>query len=469
MIKYKQILEKLRDEQKIEFLEKIIQNSEQLQSQLVAYFTNDISDTESTPLKFDEHIKNSTKEYLEVLEEIDLEEFDYDRRSYHDRYYDQWEIEQEEAEEEFRDVFDNFELELTDVLLQGDIKTFMADFTALLIACHEADIDDPYECLGDANDYLYDCLSGISNELENLICRTIFNVNSVSETVKSVMDFFLSGERSELPTTLHDKLMGKLLKENQESSRFVSEYFTLNPASQKQFPLTYLAALNHAMPSAWIKESEKLAPENADIAQELLISQAENDRASFCINAKKLFPLFQYQLVDQLSSLIDFDVEKDLAKDVLSFKVTQQRSLDDYKKLSVLFGSDTEKQNFINQLKSGYDSRFYIAVLEWEGWYDQILIYAKNAGHFLSDYNYILYPILTKYPDECYKLAVLKVESELVNNMGRDIYERAASLLRIISTVPDLKENVIAVSRELTTKYSRRTALKDELKKAGLI
>ena len=56
MEKYKQIIGSLTTEQKIDFLEKVLLNSKELQSQFVNYFTNDQKDKVSIAINFNEKV-----------------------------------------------------------------------------------------------------------------------------------------------------------------------------------------------------------------------------------------------------------------------------------------------------------------------------------------------------------------------------------------------------------------------------
>ena len=133
MEKYAQILSSLTAEQKIEFLEKVLVSSKELQSQFTKYFNNNQKDTLSVAINFNEKVIQLASEYQETLEALDLNEPDYDHYQYrNDRYYEEWELGQEAAEDEVDDLFQTFKVEIIRQISQGNIEYAMAQFTGLL-------------------------------------------------------------------------------------------------------------------------------------------------------------------------------------------------------------------------------------------------------------------------------------------------------------------------------------------------
>ena len=63
MEKYAQIIGSLTVEQKIDFLEKALLNSKELQSQFVNYFTNDQKDKVSIAIDFNEKVIELAEDY----------------------------------------------------------------------------------------------------------------------------------------------------------------------------------------------------------------------------------------------------------------------------------------------------------------------------------------------------------------------------------------------------------------------
>jgi len=469
MEKYAQIIGSLTAEQKIDFLEKVLMNSKELQSQFVKYFTNNQKDKVSVAVNFNEKVIEMANDYQETLEALDLNEPDYDR--YHnrqDRYYEEWEMAQEAVEEEVDELFQSWKENMISQISQGDIELAMAQLTGLLIACYEAEVDDDYCNLGDSQTYFVDSLKVLEKELEVEINRTIFNTKSVSETIKDTMLCFRTGEANLFSPDIHDLIMTALLRNNTESCETVYEECKLNSSNIELFPNTYLQAVRIINPELWVAEAEILCMLNVGVAAELLEYQSIEDKVSFHKNAKILYPIFPINLIDLIAGAIDDKYDVEFSKKLLIYKTNSQRKIEDYKRLARLFTNE-EKLQFIKTFRDSFSHDLYIQMLETEEMDTEILEYAKIYTGYLSKLSFIMRTVIDKYPAQCFDISKPKIEMSLQNNMGRNYYLEVAELLKFLLTS---KSNTIAVYElieEICKIYSRRPALKDELKAVGLL
>jgi len=469
MEKYAQIIGSLTAEQKIDFLEKVLMNSKELQSQFVNYFTNNQADKVSAAVNFNEIVIEMANNYQESLEALDLNEPDYDR--YHnrqDRYYEEWEMAQEAVEEEVDELFQSYKADMIEQISQGNIELAMAQLTGLLIACYEAEVNDDYCNLGDSQTYFVDCLKVVEKELEDEINRTIFSTKSVSETIKDTMLCFRTGEANLFLPDIHDLILTAILRNNPESCEVVYDDCKLNSYNIKLFPNTYLQAVRIVNPELWVAEAEKLCKLNVEVAAELLEYQLVSDKVSFHKNAKILFPIFPTNLINLIASAIDDEYDVEFSKKLLIYKINSQRKIEDYKRLARLFTKE-EKLNFIKTFNDSFSYDLYIQMLETEEMDTEILEYAQIYTGSLSKLSFIMRTVINKYPTQCFDISKPKIEVSLQDNMGRNYYHEVAELLKFLFTS---KSNTIAVYEliEVICKiYSRRTALKDELKAVGLL
>jgi len=469
MEKYAQIIGSLTAEQKIDFLEKVLMNSKELQSQFVKYFSNNQKDKVSAAINFNEKVIEIANDYQETLEALDLNEPDYDR--YHnrqDRYYEEWEMAQEAVEEEVDELFQSWKENMISQISQGDIELAMAQLTGLLIACYEAEVDDDYCNLGDSQTYFVDSLKVLEKELEVEINRTIFNTKSVSETIKDTMLCFRTGEANLFSPDIHDLIMTALLRNNTESCETVYEECKLNSSNIELFPNTYLQAVRIINPELWVAEAEILCMLNVGVAAELLEYQSIEDKVSFHKNAKILYPIFPINLIDLIAGAIDDKYDVEFSKKLLIYKTNSQRKIEDYKRLARLFTNE-EKLQFIKTFRDSFSHDLYIQMLETEEMDTEILEYAKIYTGYLSKLSFIMRTVIDKYPAQCFDISKPKIEMSLQNNMGRNYYHEVAELLKFLLTS---KSNTIAVYElieEICKIYSRRPALKDELKAVGLL
>jgi hypothetical protein len=468
MEKYIHILSSLKPEQKIDFLEKVLKNSKELQAQFINFFTIIPTKTVNAVYNFNDKVIALANEYQEALQELDLEP-DYDR--YHnrsDRYYEQWEMDEEAVEEVVDEFFDGIKSELIAQIKTGDIKTVMAQLTGLLIACYEAEVEDEYDCLGDSQEYFANCLKKIEKELEVEIHKTILNSEAVSETILNTMLCFKEGEANMFSTEIHDLIMTCLLSNNAESCENVYADCILNIEYKQLFPNTYLEATRITTPESWVTEAEKLCTDDVVVATNLLEYQKVTDTVRFHFNAKRLFTIFESKLVNIIADGMNDEYDSKFSKEVLSYKVKSQNKIEDYKRIANLLSSN-EKNDFIAKFKSDYTYKFYIEMLETESMYKEILEYSKTYSGYLSDFENIMKSVIINYPTECFLISKPKILVSLENNMGRNYYHNVAVLLHFLLTSVKNTVPVYDLVEELCKIYSRRPALRDELRQQGLL
>jgi len=214
--------------------------------------------------------------------------------------------------------------------------------------------------------------------MEVYLSAVVLSSSKVVESVTSVVHWFLEQNQGNSPAVYHDRLCSKLALTHGESLAGLRFLFSGPEGVEQNFPRTYLTVLRNLDRFAWIKESERFAVTDHQIAKELLEYQSEQKSDSFYRNARVLFPIHPRELVDFLAKLIE--------------------------------------------------------------------------------------------PRDCLKIALRRTEYEMKNSkLNRHTYSRIASLLRLVGTHKELKPEVRLFARNLMVIHSRRSALRAELAKEGLI
>ena len=91
----------------------------------------------------------------------------------------------------------------------------------------------------------------------------------------------------------------------------------------------------------------------------------------------------------------------------------------------------------------------------------------QNPGDW--QYAEVITPILTIYPEFCFRHIKNKAESTLQNNRGRSVYERVVSWLKLTQHIPGFEIEKRDLIRTLYNYKPNLPALKDEMHKAGLV
>lgn len=467
MIKYKEIFKTLRSEQKLEFFEQVLNNSSDIQSQFVNYFTKVADSITENKEDNNKDIAHLIEEYKTELENLDLEEPDYGRwENKSDRYYEHWEIASELIDEEVSELFDEFSAEIVNSISQGEIELAMAQLTGLLIACETVEVDDPYDNLGgDPNLSFLENFEIIVEDIKGEIVKTILNPNMVSNAIIKTIEYLYDQNIEKSHTEKLDELMNYLLHINIDGSKTVYSTFNNNKDLILSFPNTFLASVKTTNPTMWLSEAEKLCSYDVHVASELLAYQSANDIIAFHQEAKKLFAIFPNELIDEITQLVDASIDFNFTIEVYKYNINKSQDIEVYKKLAVLLNKQ-EKQNFIELFKNEFSARFYIKLLEQEGEFEQILYYAQTYKGYITIYYDIMLPIIHKYPDACFKILQPKISTFLDTNINRTSYTLAANLMKFLASNNENIHKINTFAKELCKLYPRRSALKEEFRMA---
>lgn len=471
MGEYEKIFDSISSDQKIEFLRKALTRSEALQDQLVAYFAAPTKRRKIKSGSFAERVQSYSKAFQKLLESIDLEDLDYSQwRTPRDTYMEYWEIEMELAKEEIQEVFNRTRKECEKQILAGDLQAFFTTFTGALDGCNKVTFRDPNETLADPEETLFALFGELTAEIEVYLSAVVLSSSKVVESVTSVVQWFLEQNQGNSSAVYHDRLCSKLALTHGESLGELRFLFSGPKGVEQNFPRTYLTVLRNLDRSAWIKESEKFAVADHQIAKELLEYQSEQKNDSFYRNARVLFPIHPRELVDFLAKLIEPGKDHALAIQIWEYKVLHQNLLNDYEILAGLFENVSQKEVFLTKLKDSYHDEFYVDVLAHEKLFERILELARERLVYLPKLEFMLNHILEVYPRDCLKIALRRTENEMKNSkLNRHTYSRIASLLRLVGTHKELKPEVQLFARNLMVIHSRRSALRAELVTVGLI
>lgn len=467
MEKYLKTLNTLSANQKAEFLEKILQNSPDLQKQLLNYFQTSIAIEKQNDMNFESLVIQFSKEYIEQLEALDLENPDYDREyNFSGRYYKHWEMDQLLVEDEVNELFDGFSAEMMKDTAKGDIQLVMAQLVALLSACKLVKIDDPnFNLGGDPNEAFLMNFNEVVDVIKPEISKTIFNTETVSISIFQTIDYCTKQPNTSIFYPI-DLIIAFVLEQNTDSCIAVNQIFNKNTSWVNVFPISYLESIKN-QPEEWVKEAEKHSPTNLLIAKRLLEYLAIYDIQSFHFSAKELFSVFPTELLDLIAASVDTAIDFDFAKEIWLIKTKRSLKVADYSRLvSMLY--KTEKIDFIESYKTSTTKKFYVEILEYERRYGHIMQFVSSIKLSIYELKDLLLPIITIYPSECYQIIEQEIKSHLINHVSRDSYALSASLLTFLLSDSRNTEKVRQLKSELCKTYSRRPALLNEFSQIPL-
>ena len=468
-----QIYEPADARKKEAFLKELLIKNEDLRNQFAAY----VSQVSAAKVSVD--INKICKEVHEKFKTLDFTEID-DFSSYDDYgyYRDEWEVYYENAEEMVSSVFNYYFNQIREYLQQGDL----ANALTLLLGVYEG-IYNVYYSENDEYDIVFDSYNELLlANFDELIQRFIkASKESIikKELLTNAIDLFfdrVAFYRNEQKGEKEDQVQYELsifqslllyLIDSKELAQQAFDYLTgLKLWEEPVGNLGLKIARLLEDESLWIRIAEKHLLEDKKIALQLIEKYREkkkyDDELRILREAFGEWPNhFDHYITENYNE--KFDME--LYKKAYANYCKRSGSLNVYKKLRKLL-NEQEKNDFIESCKE--DETFYARLLAAEKRFEEIFQMAKKARDFLSLKEFV-HLILHIYPDDCVKLIRGKVDRALIEGRGRPLYRQIVEVLKELRNIPGKEMETTVYLQDLYKRKPILPALREEMKKAGLV
>jgi hypothetical protein len=216
---------------------------------------------------------------------------------------------------------------------------------------------------------------------------------------------------------------------------------------------------------AWLQSAEQFYRNNATVAKQLLEYYFEADKDLFIKTARELFHYDNYLWAGFLQQYVSPQLDENLFVCVFRQLTIHKSEIEYYNKIRDYL-SEAGLTDLLNELK--YNKAFIVKILEVEERYEEIKTLVEQNP---DDWQYadIIVPILTIYPDFCFRHIINRVEGTLENNRGRSVYERIVSWLLLTQRIPGFDIEKRELINKIYNHKPNLPALKDEMRKAGLV
>jgi len=465
---FKEIFDKATDKTKLDFLFTILEHNEKLRTEFLNCIQKKLQETDNqiSYEDFKNLINNSQKEYQDQLEVIDLEEPDWDNYiPPHSGYIEEWEAWQYMAEQEVDNVFNEWKDNLLDLIIEQKIEEGFAELIAIYKACLNSDVNDPYDNLGDPNEYFVDEHKKMIKYFTGRVSQSILHENTIQNSIK----LFLQYCKDEYPGNENypryfEPVLLALAEKSGNPETILKQIE--NSEVKKKFLPQLVLLLNKLCGNSddWLKSAETYYLADNKVAEQLLEYYLENDIDAFNRTANELLEKDKYRWAKFLADKISEASDRQLFKNVFSELTIKETKIEYYRKIKNILNED-EKEQLINTV---YNKPFKVQIFEEEKQYDKIKrIVEKNTDSW--DFTELIKPILEEYPDFCFETIKNKALKTIATQRGRTAYEKIAEWLKLAKLIPAHED----LTRELIMKlyYNKPNlpALKDEFRIAGLV
>ncbi len=456
-------------EEKLKFLGGIIRDNEELQQAFVNFSkVENTPDKDISPKLFLEGIEKTRKQYLEYFETVDTENPDWDSyRPSHSGYLAEWEQYQEASEQEMERFFKRFKTEAVDKIIQQKSEDFAAMLIGLYEACLDAEVDDTEESFDDVNEFLVEEHTATMTALIDKIKLSAVSGENMHTAV--ALFFYYCDEEylgnPSFPNYFQPVLLA--LAEKSEQPDEVLSIIDKSKVSREAVPqLVLLLNKNAGNNTEWLHSAQQFYLADNEVANDLLNHYFENDMPAFVTTAKALFEKDKRYWAKILADKMDINLDKELYFNVFYQLTINEQKMDDYRKIKSLLSSESLKE-LIQEVK--YNEVFLVNIYEENKDFEKIKTLVQQHP---ESWNFakLITPILSIYPDFCFKLIEDKATGALQSGeRGRSRYQRIASWLSLAKHIPDYQTATQTLCIKLYNHKPNLPALRDEFRKAGLV
>ncbi len=465
----KEKFDKVSGEYKVDFLYSLLQEDEVLARR---FFKGAISDKllkerdagQVGLTEFAEYIEQSYQEYKLELEEEDFGDIDWENFvPPHNSYIPQWEAEEYAAEEMADNLVANFEENMVNLLLTGKLEFLFGELIAFCFAARDADINDPYERLGE-DYFVYKSQEYIKKAVEKVSISKIEDMISVN-TIQLFFQYFeMRDEKDRNEIINFEKLLILIVKKVNDKHLLIDVERNIR-VDYMYFPsLSLLFAKIKGDENGWLTKAKNTFLINEDVAMELLDFYLNEDYESYIEVAVQLFKSNERHWARIVSENIIPDIHLDFYKDVYVRLCISEMKIEDYRKVRNYLSGE-EKKKFYDRI---YNKVYLAGVYYEDGLYDEIKkLVEKDTDSWYFDE--IIELIVKIYPDFCFGQIMKRVLNILAKQRGRSAYRTIASSLQIAETIPSYQVQTQKLIMKIYNHKPNLPALKDELRKAGLV
>lgn len=467
-MQFEELYLKTGDNLKLKFLNAIIRKNSALQTEFVNFIQSEKNVSEVVPANsFMEILTSTKKKYQANFETVDTENPDWDSyRSPRSGYIEEWEAYQYASEQEFEEIFGAFTSEALIKIIGQKPEELIAMFIGLYEATQDAEIEDEVNSFEDINEYL---LLEHKKTMDSIIEK--LQIAAISEKViYSAIEKFIGYCDSEYPGNPHfagyfEHLLIALAEKSTDANQILS-LIDKSTIERKSVPeLVLLLNINAGNKEGWLQSATQFYLINTVVAKQLLQYYFDADKENFVQKANELFKTNKQLWSQFLKDYISVELDKTLYINIFRHLAVNENQIKYYLKIKEYL-SESDLNILLEEV--AWDKVFVVGILEVEKRFESIReIVQKNHDNW--HYIELISPILAVYPEFCFQNIKNKSVETLESQRGRDVYERIASWLKLTQRIPGLANEKLGLINELYNRKPNLPALKDELRKAGLV
>jgi hypothetical protein len=453
---------------KIKFLDAIIKHNSSIKEEFMHFYQS--RDDDSDKLSYDKFRKiasNVQAVYKHHFESVDLENPDWDNYlEPHSGYIEEWQAYRYASEQEFEAVFDRFRSNAINKIIEQQPDELMAMLIGLYEATQDAEVSDEVSSFDDVNEYL---LSEHEDILKTIVEK--LKLSALSENkIGTTFNLFFQYGAEEYPGNeffaAHFEQLLIALADKSDKADDLLELFDQWEVEKSTLPeLTLFLNKKTGNTTEWLQAALQFYHSSVPVAKELLEYYFETDKEAFTATARELFPANTYLWAEFLQPYITPQLDKELFVKVFWKLTVSNLEITHYCKIREYL-TETDFNRLLEEIK--WKNVFVVKILEVEKRYSDIKTLVEKTPE-IWHLTEMISPILIVYPEFCFEHLKKMATNTLQNERGRHIYERIASWLRLTANIPGFESKHLELVQQLYNHKPNLPALKDEMRKAGVV
>ena len=471
---FDKLFEQTDNSVKIKFLKRVLTSDKALVKKFLEYIpeiTPDIPVEHLNITEFSNKVLLAYKEFTKSMEALNLEDFDWECYvAPNNDYIEEWEAYDSMAEQEIEEAYGDFEGEILESLLHGNIVDILIDFLAFYRAAIDARINNPFDVLEHVNDYLIE--TKLREWIDFTTKKIVVTHLADDEIISAIVQFF--------------KYFDAPKKDAAKSIDFFENFLIalISKVSDKgaiptldkitSIDSTYFPGFANAMikktgsQDDWEHLALHLYMTDKQIAEELLSYYHEaNQHQKYIETAKKLFSNNQAYWCISLQQHISAKDDSRFYVDVNLQCCTSTSEIKYYKNVKKLLSKD-KKESFIENIKYNIELKAFI--FKEDGEFERIKPLVKSLDSLWNSSEKVLDTIKNVYPEFVFEKIPKHINSLMSDSKrNRYTYIEIANWLKYANQIPNHREKTIKLTTKLFNHKPNLPALKDEFRKAGII
>lgn len=465
---FEDIYSKASDSLKLKFLEAIITHNNKLREEFVAFARS--RNNEKSGLSYNNFLKiieAIRTDYRERFEEVDLENPDWE--SYHSQYsgyMEEWEACQEASEQEIEAIFDVFCADAVNKIIEQNPAELTAMLIGLYRATQDAEITDKIGTFENVNEYLLSEHTDTMNTLIEKLRLSVISENVIQTVFELLFSYFDSQYSENLDFANYFEHLLIVLTEKSDNAAGLLAVVDRSTIKREALPeLILLLNKKTGNTTEWLQSARQFYRNSEPVAKQLLEYYFETDKDAFLKTAEELFAIDNGLWAEFLQQYVSPELDRDLFVKVFRELTTRLNKIEYYKKIREYLSED-DLTCLVEELK--WNKVFIVKIFDMEKRYDDIKALVEiNSDN--GNYIEIITPILTVYPEFCFRHIKNKVITTIQNQRGRHVYEYIASWLKLTEKIPGFENEKRELIQQLYNYKPSLPALKDEMRKVGVV